>query len=104
MPDRADTSAAWEAAACEAMPPAAQLPPGEAAEAASLTGLAASERDQASAQPWRALGILGALTGFASISTGPHLAAAPAIGKALNARVGSIVLTMSGRSPAAPLG
>ena len=96
MSGRANTCAALEAAGYEAIAPVAGFLPGHAAEAASLTGLAASERDQATAQPWRVLGILSALMGFASISTDLYLPAMPAMGKALDAPVGSIELTVSG--------
>ena len=96
MSGRANTCAALEVAGYEAIAPVAGFLPGHAAEAASLTGLATSERDQATAQPWRVLGILSALMGFASISTDLYLPAMPAMGKALDAPVGSIELTVSG--------
>jgi DHA1 family bicyclomycin/chloramphenicol resistance-like MFS transporter len=48
------------------------------------------------AQPWRILGVLSALMGFASISTDLYLPAMPEMGRALGADTGKIEWTVSG--------
>jgi MFS transporter, DHA1 family, multidrug resistance protein len=75
---------------------AADIFPGDAAEAASLIGTDMAARAEASGQPWRILGVLSALMGFASISTDLYLPAMPAMGVALAADTGRIELTVSG--------
>ncbi|MBV1702692.1 MAG: multidrug effflux MFS transporter [Hyphomicrobiales bacterium] len=70
--------------------------PGDALEASSVTGLAEAELAPVARQPWRVLGILSALMGFASISTDLYLPAMPAMGKSFGASDGRIELTVSG--------
>ena len=50
------------------------------------------------------LGVLGALMGFASISTDLYLPAMPAMGRELGARPGAVELTISGYQSASVSG
>src|SRR3954452_24210134 len=80
----------------EAIPRAADVFPGDAAEGATTVGDSASGRAQAARHSWRVLAILSALMGFASISTDLYLPAMPAMGRALGADAGTVELTVSG--------
>lgn len=75
---------------------AADIFQSDAAEAAPLIGADKTARAETAGQPWRVLGVLSALMGFASISTDLYLPAMPAMGAALAADTGRIELTVSG--------
>ena len=80
----------------DAPPLAADVFPGDAAEAAATVGASAPVRAEAARHGWRVLAILSALMGFASISTDLYLPAIPVIGTSLGANTGMIELTVSG--------
>jgi len=70
--------------------------PGDAAEAATVTGAAAPARAEAARHGIRVLAILSALMGFASISTDLYLPALPSMAQALRSDQGTIELTITG--------
>lgn len=57
---------------------------------------AAEERAEATRHPWRVLGLLSALMGFASISTDVYLPAMPEMARALGTDAGHVDWTVSG--------
>ncbi|GAU80130.1 multidrug effflux MFS transporter [Bosea sp. BIWAKO-01] len=65
-------------------------------EAKALACAADRLRPDAAGQPWRVLGVLSALMGFASISTDLYLPAMPEMARALHADTGLIEFTVSG--------
>lgn len=79
-----------------AAPLAADVFPGDAAEAAATVGTSGDARSEAGRHGWRVLGTLSALMGFASVSTDLYLPAMPAMSRALGADAGTIELTVSG--------
>ncbi|GLK84708.1 multidrug effflux MFS transporter [Ancylobacter defluvii] len=79
-----------------AAPLAADVFPGDAAEAAATVGTSGAARSEAGRHGWRVLGTLSALMGFASVSTDLYLPAMPAMSRALGADAGTIELTVSG--------